>query len=454
MTSVVVVGAGISGLAAAYRLQQGGADVTVLESEERVGGRVSTERHGGYVVDTGPDALTASYASYLRLVDDLGLSDRLVDTSPVMGLVRRGRLIDVDPAKVISLPFSPVLSVRGKLRLVLGFLRLRKPIKDVDAYELVQSAISDDPDITAHEFGVRHFGSEVTEYLIDPMMRLTVGSGAREASSLNVLGALGAWAGPLRNVRGGLATVTDALASRLSVRRGATVTAIHESGSSVAVTYSDETGAHELIADGCVIGAMYHRATEMWPELATASPAFGGKLRNVKLISISLGYGVPTRSKAYPVLVPTVENPEALLIFLQHNKSPDRAPDGHSLITIYTDTTVTDSFLHRSDEHLEAWAADIIERLCPELRGHREMGVVTRWPFAGYLADPGFWRRTAALRSSLPTHGRVVVAGDLFGAGSMESAVRSGEHAAAKILDAAARYDRHQYDPQVPCEGG
>lgn len=56
MTSVVVVGAGLSGLAAAYRLQQGGATVTVLESGSGPGGRVQTECHGGYIVDTGPDA--------------------------------------------------------------------------------------------------------------------------------------------------------------------------------------------------------------------------------------------------------------------------------------------------------------------------------------------------------------------------------------------------------------
>jgi oxygen-dependent protoporphyrinogen oxidase len=316
----------------------------------------------------------------------------------------------------MSLPFTPVLSARGKLRLVRGLLRLRRSVKDVDTYELARSAASDDPNITAQDFGVRHFGLEVTDYLIDPMMRLTVGSGAREASSLNVLGALGAWSGPLCNIRGGLAAVTDALSSRLTVHRGATVTAVHESGAGVTVSYVDDTGAHEIVADSCVIGAMYHRATEIWPSLASASPAFGDKLRNVKLISVSLGYRVPTRSKAYPVLVPTVENPEALLTFLQHNKSADRAPRGHSLITIYTDTTVTDRFLGRSDEQLEAWAAGIVERLCPELSGHRDMGIVTRWPFGGYLADPGFWRRTAALRKSLPARGRVhVVRGPVRG---------------------------------------
>ncbi|CQD17810.1 protoporphyrinogen oxidase [Mycobacterium lentiflavum] len=435
MRRVVVVGAGLSGLTAAYRLQQGGTKVTVLESASRPGGRVQTESHGDYIIDTGPDALTAGYASYLKLVEDLGLADRLVDASPVIGLVRRGRVIDIDPGTPLRLPFTPALSLPGKLRLVAGFIRLRKAISDVDSYDMGRSAALDDPGVSAHDFALRHFGREVAEYLIDPMMRLTTGSGAHEASSVNVLGALGAWSGGLHSLRGGLAAVTNELASRLDVRYGATVNRIDETESGVAVSYTDSSGTHDVSAGSCVIGAMYHRAVDMWPTLSTASPAFGDKLRNVKLISVSLGYRVPTKSGAYTILVPTVENREALLIFLQHNKSPDRAPRGHSLVTIYTDTTVTDRFLDYTDGQLETWAAGVVEGLCPELAGNRDLSVVTRWPYAGYLADPGFWRRNSALRDSLPTDGPVQVAGDLFGAGSMESAARWGENAARRILD-------------------
>jgi protoporphyrinogen/coproporphyrinogen III oxidase len=435
VTSVVVVGAGLSGLAAGYRLHQGGATVTVLESATGPGGRVQTERHGEYIIDTGPDALTAGYASYLGLVEDLGLGDRLVDTSAIIGLVRHGRLIDLDPAKVLRLPFTRALSMLAKLRLAAGFIRLRKAIGGVDSYDMGRSAALDDPDVSASDFALRHFGREVTEYLIDPMMRLTTGTGAREASCVNVLGALGAWSSGLRSLRGGLATVTDELASRLDVRYGATVTRVDETESGVNVSYTDSNGTHDVSAGTCVISAMYHRAVEMWPPLLTASPAFGDKVRNVKLISVSLGYRVPTTSRAYTVLVPTVEEPEALLIFLQHNKSADRAPRGHSLVTIYTDTAVTDRFLDYTDAQLETWAAGVVERLCPELAGNRDLSVVTRWQYAGYLADPGFWRRNSALRDSLPTRGPVQVAGDLFGAGSMESAARWGEHAARRILE-------------------
>lgn len=434
MDSVVVVGAGLSGLTAGYRLAESGATVVVLEAGPRPGGRVGTEVHGGYVVDTGPDALTAGYSNYLKLIADLGLQGRVADTAAVVGLVRGGRIIDIDPGKSWRLPFTPALSWGAKLRMIAGILRQRSAIAGVDSYDMVSSASLDDPERTAADFAVEQFGGEVADYLVDPLMRLTVGSGAANASTVNVLGALGAWSSSLQTVRGGLGFVTDELAKRLDVRYGATVTRVDETATGVSVGYRDESGEHEIAADGCVIGAMYNRATEIWPTLSSASPAFGDKLRNVKLISVSLGYSVRAATAAYPVLVPTVENREALLIFMQHNKCADRAPAGHSLVTIYTDTTVTDAYLDRTDRELELWAAGIIEGLCPELVGHRDMSVVTRWPVAGYLADPGFWRRSRGLLGALPHDGPVKVAGDLFGAGSMESATRWGERAAAELV--------------------
>src|SRR4051794_37270560 len=108
--SAVVVGAGLSGLAAAYRLQQAGFAVTVLEREEGPGGRAQTENHDGYLVDTGPDALTEGYTHYLALLHELGLGDRVAPSSPVAGLVRDGRLVDIDPTRPHTLVRNPMLS--------------------------------------------------------------------------------------------------------------------------------------------------------------------------------------------------------------------------------------------------------------------------------------------------------------------------------------------------------
>ena len=126
---VVVVGAGISGLAAAWRLERAGVDVTVLEARDEAGGRVRTEQVGDYLVDTGPDAATAGDVNWLRLVDDLGLSDRVAETSPVLGMVRDGRIHDIDPRKPLRAAFTPALSWPAKLRMGIGLARLRGRLK-------------------------------------------------------------------------------------------------------------------------------------------------------------------------------------------------------------------------------------------------------------------------------------------------------------------------------------
>jgi hypothetical protein len=153
----------------------------------------------------------------------------------------------------------------------------------------------------------------------------------------------------------------------------------------------------------------------------------------VKLISITLVYSRRSANECYIVSVPTIEYPDVLLMFMQHNKAPDRAPDGHSLITLYTDTLATPRYLERSDGEITDWAAGIVEGLQPDLVGHRVMGDVTRWPKAGYLADPGFWIRSRDLLAALPSDSPIVLAGDLFGAGSMESSARWGERAAERV---------------------
>ena len=187
-------------------------------------------------------------------------------------------------------------------------------------------------------------------------------------------------------------------------------------------------------ADGCVIATMFHTAREIWPEIDARAPDFAPNLADVKLTSVTLGYSRCPETEAYVITVPTREYPDELLIFMQHQKAPDRAPAGHGLVTIYSDTLATDRIAAMPDGQVEAWAAGTIESLCPELAGHREMCVITRWPKAGYLTTPGFWRRSRDLLSVLPEDGRVQLAGDLFGAGSMESSVRWGERAADRLI--------------------
>src|SRR4051812_36162106 len=80
VVDVAVVGAGISGLAAAYELQQRGVAVQVLEASPRPGGVITTERFDGWVIDGGPDSLLVQKPGAVALCRELGIADRFIST--------------------------------------------------------------------------------------------------------------------------------------------------------------------------------------------------------------------------------------------------------------------------------------------------------------------------------------------------------------------------------------
>src|SRR5216117_24201 len=76
-TAVVIVGGGISGLAAAYELARRNVPFVLLEAAPVLGGVVKTERINGFVIDAGPDALLTQKPAAIDLCRELGIGDRL-----------------------------------------------------------------------------------------------------------------------------------------------------------------------------------------------------------------------------------------------------------------------------------------------------------------------------------------------------------------------------------------
>lgn len=432
-TRIVVVGAGLSGLAAAHRLQEAGCAVTVLEQSPVVGGCAATRREGGYTVDTGCDLINGTYARYLRLVEELGLDDRLERASGVADFIRDGRALSVDPTRPHTLLASPLLTRRSKLVAALGLARLAPLLRRFDAYALAR--YDADAYGTGPELVRRHFNDEIGSRVLDPLVRAFTGTGLQHASGLAVLAALAVGTAPGLAVRGGMTVVPDALAARMDVRWDSEAIGVEEHDDGVTVRFRDADGTHELTADGCVLALSYAAAAGMWPALADATPGLGARLRDLALISVSVGYDAASPTAAYGVLVPTRESREALLILMQQNKSPDRVPAGRTMATIFTDASVTASLLDRSDAELTDWAGGILEGFYPSLRGRRELSVVSRWRHTGYMPFPGFYDAIAETRGKVE-RGRVHTTSALFGSGGVEHAVVGGERAAKRALAA------------------
>src|SRR5216683_1586447 len=131
MTRVLIVGAGISGLALAFRLSQllPSAEITVLEQRDRPGGTKWTERREGFQIEAGPNGFLDNKPSTLALCRDLGLGDRLV---PASEAAERNRYLFLDgklrplPNTATSFVRSDLLSWRGKLSVLLERFRPKR----------------------------------------------------------------------------------------------------------------------------------------------------------------------------------------------------------------------------------------------------------------------------------------------------------------------------------------
>jgi oxygen-dependent protoporphyrinogen oxidase len=131
MKRIVIIGGGISGLTVAYRLEQRlpGAEVTVLEREARIGGKIGTLESAGFRVEMGPNGVLDNKPHVLDLCRELGLGDRLVAASEAARVNRflflRGRLRRL-PSGLGSFLASPILSLRSKLAIMLERFRPRR----------------------------------------------------------------------------------------------------------------------------------------------------------------------------------------------------------------------------------------------------------------------------------------------------------------------------------------
>nr|QCQ84271.1 putative mitochondrial protoporphyrinogen oxidase 2 [Ambrosia artemisiifolia] len=160
---VAIVGAGVSGCAAAYKLKLHGLNVTVFEADGRVGGKLRSVSQDGLIWDEGANTMTESEADVSSLIDDLGLRDK--QQFPISQhkryIVRNGKPVLI-PSNPIALIRSSFLSTQSKVQILLEPFLWKK------------TKSSDEPE-SVGGFFQRHFGKEVVEYLIDPVVAGTSG---------------------------------------------------------------------------------------------------------------------------------------------------------------------------------------------------------------------------------------------------------------------------------------
>jgi oxygen-dependent protoporphyrinogen oxidase len=167
MKRVIIVGGGIAGLAAAYRLIRSTSDVqiTLIESDQRLGGKIITNRVDGFVIEGGPDTFLSYKPRGIGLCRDLGIENRLHGTNEEIRrtyVMRKGKLHDLPGGLTGLIPsrFGPMV----KSRLISPWGKLRMGLD----YFIPSKSLNGDESLA--QFVERRLGRELYDRMIEPLM--------------------------------------------------------------------------------------------------------------------------------------------------------------------------------------------------------------------------------------------------------------------------------------------
>jgi oxygen-dependent protoporphyrinogen oxidase len=465
--NLVIIGGGIAGLSAAYsaRRRSPSAHITVLESSDRWGGKILTDRvesdYGTFVVEGGPDTFLATKPYGTVLCTDLGLADRLHGTNPAQRntyVLNRGRLLPLPDGLAMMIPTNVPAMLRtrlvswpGKARMGLDFL-------------LPPHAPNGDESLGA--FVSRRLGREAYENLIEPLMSgIYAGDGDRLslASTFPYLRDLELKHGSLargalqmrrlsagRSVQGsrsafltpttGLAEIIEALLASLrglDLRLDAPVSQLRPAGS----------GFDVVLESGAVLGA--EAVILATPAFVTArlleglDPAMASALDRIPYAStatVSLAYresDLPRALDGYGYVIPRREGRQALACTWTSTKFPHRAPEGCALLRV---------FVGRAGQALSWTEADLLSLARRELE--LTLGITAAplfhrvfiWEKAMPQYDLGHPALLEAIEVRLEAYPGLALAGNGYRGIGIPDCIHSGELAVERVLVAHPEY--------------
>lgn len=350
---VVVVGAGVSGLALAHTLLSGGRgdlQVTVFDDSRRAGGLIRTERLDGYLCESGPNGFLDRAPDTFELLDGLGLRSRVVQSSASARrrfVFRGGRLRQV-PTGLAAFLTTDLLSAGGRLRVGLEPFVRRGSL----------------PDESVHEFASRRFGREIADVLVDAFTTGVFAGSSRELSVRacfphlwqlerdhgSVVRGMLRRRGPaepgspspfgrLVSLAGGMEELVATLGRALgpSLRLGMRVERI-ERPPDASRPWLVQTGdGGSIAADRLVIATSAAAASRLLATVDADLAALVGGIRTAPLAVVCLGYDAGARDAAldgFGFLVPRGEPARILGAVWDSAVFPGRVPPGHTLVRV------------------------------------------------------------------------------------------------------------------------
>lgn len=466
---LAVIGGGITGLTAAYRLTKllPNAQVDLFEGTDRLGGVLWTHRDQDFLVERGADSFQQKLPWAVELCKELGLEQEIVPTNKTRRralVVRDGKLYPVPEGFVVMRPNrlgpvlrSPLLSLRGKLRLLLE--RWIPAATNLD---------QNDHDESVASFAIRRLGRETFEQLVQPLLagiytadpeRLSLAAtmpaiiedekkygslrkaaqAATKTDDTDEKSASGARYANFVSLQGGLQQLTEALASQLSqqnIHLNSAIANINQTTDNRwAINFSDDRPLQNY--DGFVVALPAPRAAQI---VASVDPQLSELLKTIPyassaVVSLMLESSSITKPlDGFGIVVPTVEGKNIVAASFSSIKFPNRAPEGKVLVRVFLGGALRPEIVDLTDAELQTIASTELSQLIGA-QGKPELLDVIRWREKMPQYHIGHIQLVDAIFSQVEKHSGLELAGNAYHGVGIPQCVRSGQQAAERLAE-------------------
>jgi oxygen-dependent protoporphyrinogen oxidase len=442
---VVVIGAGMAGLAAARRLRTAGHRVVLLERAPTPGGRVQTLLLHGCRFEVGAEFLANFYSRTLALVRELGLESELRRIPRSAATLRDGRLYSLWPSPRVA--FTPLIGSRPKLALsyVVGSLLRHAPLLDTHAFYKAYPI----DDLSVSDYARAHLTPELLEYVLQPPLSgIFYWTPERTSRALLLLTLRAGLSNPagmrLYTLREGLGQLTAAMAAGLDLRVGVEAAAVEHRAEGGFLVRARAGGAELAFeADGLLVATTATAIPRLLPWLSTTRRAFFSAVSYSATANLAVGIRGRLPRACYGILFPRRETPFLASATVQTVKEPNHAPRGRDIICIHLSGPAAAALRDLDDETLSRLMLAELRRLAPRYdpAPRAIFQRLDRLPEALPEFDVGHFGRLQTFARGEIEEPFLTFAGDYLGGPFVEGAITSGEDAAARLIAQFATSD-------------
>lgn len=470
---VVIIGGGISGLAAAHHLVERGAvenrqlEIILLEASSHAGGVIRTHRRDGFLLEGGPDAFISEKPEALALVRRIGLEKHLIETNDAHRrsfIVRGGKLLPVPegfqllaPSRFMPFITSGIFSWTGKARMALDLILPRRA--QTNGKVLDESLAS---------FVRRRLGREALERMAQPMVggiytadpeRLSLRAtmprflemerehrsllramwhARRRQSKTEASGTSGARYSLFLSFDEGMQMLTDELLARLPAGGVRLETRVETLAfDEPAKQWKIRTHAGEVIkADAVCVAVPAYAAAGLLRGLDAQLADELDAIPYASTATVNLAYrraDITHPLDGFGFVVPFVEKRSTLACSFSSIKFAGRVPEGHALLRAFVGGALQPEMFQLD----EAAMAAAVRKDLSELLGVKAeplFTVVEKWPRSMAQYHLGHLERVERIREHLKAFQTLHLAGNAYGGAGIPDCIRSGETAAREML--------------------